>query len=266
MYTHHPPTPPPTHTHIPPPPPTHTHTQPTSSTTPVRKRSSLNAPRKKSRKRIPFTLVEASKGNHCPTPGCDGQGHVTGLYAMHYAVSGCPIAAARNKANTASKVCVCILRWGGRGNFDVAIQRSVFDRSLCQFVWLISGQSNRQFRRLNRRKVLAFPSMCISQACQSHPFQKVDFLFSHVTNSVMWPILSVMWPILSVMWPILSCDQFCLSCDQCCLSCDQFYLSCDQSASCLPVLQWCTCNLTCIMCPLQQDLCTIYMYVCMFLF
>ena len=91
---------PPTHTH------THTHTQPTSSTTPVRKRSSLNAPRKKSRKRIPFTLVEASKGNHCPTPGCDGQGHVTGLYAMHYAVSGCPIAAARNKANTASKVCV----------------------------------------------------------------------------------------------------------------------------------------------------------------
>ena len=94
-------------------PPTHTHTQPTSSTTPVRKRSSLNAPRKKSRKRIPFTLVEASKGNHCPTPGCDGQGHVTGLYAMHYAVSGCPIAAARNKANTASKVCVCILRWGG---------------------------------------------------------------------------------------------------------------------------------------------------------
>ena len=82
----------------------HMHTQPTSSTTPVRKRSSLSAPRKKSRKRIPFTLVEASKGNHCPTPGCDGQGHVTGLYAMHYAVSGCPIAAARNKANTASKV------------------------------------------------------------------------------------------------------------------------------------------------------------------
>ena len=61
--------------------------------------------RKKSRKRIPFTLVEASKGNHCPTPGCDGHGHVTGLYAMHYAVSGCPIAA-RNKmaGNAASKV------------------------------------------------------------------------------------------------------------------------------------------------------------------
>jgi histone acetyltransferase MYST2 len=47
----------------------------------------------KKRKRIPFTLVEASKGNRCPTPGCDGIGHVTGRYAMHFAISGCPIAA-----------------------------------------------------------------------------------------------------------------------------------------------------------------------------
>lgn len=47
-------------------------------------------PRKK--KRIPFTLVEASKGNRCPTEGCEGLGHITGLYAMHFAVSGCPIA------------------------------------------------------------------------------------------------------------------------------------------------------------------------------
>ena len=44
----------------------------------------------KKRRRIPYTLVEASKGNRCPTPGCDGLGHVTGLYAMHFAVSGCP--------------------------------------------------------------------------------------------------------------------------------------------------------------------------------
>lgn len=44
----------------------------------------------KKRKRIPYTLVEASKGNHCPTPGCDGLGHLTGMYAMHFAVSGCP--------------------------------------------------------------------------------------------------------------------------------------------------------------------------------
>lgn len=44
----------------------------------------------KKRKRIPYTLVEASKGNRCPTPGCNGVGHLTGMYAMHFAVSGCP--------------------------------------------------------------------------------------------------------------------------------------------------------------------------------
>ncbi|CAI8032974.1 Histone acetyltransferase KAT7 [Geodia barretti] len=44
------------------------------------------------RRRIPYTLVEASKGNRCPTPGCDGLGHITGLYAMHFAPSGCPLA------------------------------------------------------------------------------------------------------------------------------------------------------------------------------
>lgn len=54
--------------------------------------SSLSSDRPRKRKRIPYTLVEASKGNHCPTSGCDGVGHITGLYAMHFAVSGCPIA------------------------------------------------------------------------------------------------------------------------------------------------------------------------------
>lgn len=48
----------------------------------------LDHPKKK--KRIPYTLVEASKGNRCPTDGCDGHGHITGLYAMHFAISGCP--------------------------------------------------------------------------------------------------------------------------------------------------------------------------------
>ena len=71
----------------------------TPSATPIRRQVSVT-PRKKGRKgrkRIPFALVEASKGNRCPTPNCKGLGHATGLYAMHYTVSGCPIAA-RNKA------------------------------------------------------------------------------------------------------------------------------------------------------------------------
>lgn len=73
-----------------------------STCTPARKRTPTTH-KKKGRKRIPFTLVEASKGNRCPTPGCNGEGHVTGMYAMHYAVSGCPIAARNRLSNAQNK-------------------------------------------------------------------------------------------------------------------------------------------------------------------
>ena len=51
--------------------------------------------------------------NHCPTPGCDGQGSVKSGAYTHYSISSCPIA-------MATKVCEVILAgiWSVKNSYN----------------------------------------------------------------------------------------------------------------------------------------------------
>lgn len=57
---------------------------------------------------VPDSSRGEKKESKCPTPGCDGTGHVTGLYPHHRSLSGCPH---KDRVPPESRSCRLVLRW-----------------------------------------------------------------------------------------------------------------------------------------------------------